>query len=185
MKCSLLLYRTYGQPKISKPKILKGLKPLWKEKVMQKPADVYALPDGDFVVYFGNLFSRLMYFPDPKDMSLPTTALMEKYPERFMEKGKKSFKGFVYADAWCPILERNEGYVMFEGIREKLKPTRRLFKNPYPPAVAFELENSFFSLSLLDSKFVLCNGTDTISSAYRRFLEDFVWKVFENERTAK
>ena len=177
MKCSLLLYRTYGQPKISKPKILKGLKPWWREKVMQKPADVYALPDGDFVIYFGNLFSRPMSFPDPKDMALPTPALIAKYPERFMENGKKSFKGFIYPDAWCPILERNEGYVLVERLRDRVRDSS------YPPAVSFELDKCFQSLSLQDKQFAnIHQGTDMFSAAYTRFIEDFVWKVFEDER---
>lgn len=94
-------YRVYGQPKIKKPKELKGLKP--KFKVSQgdcksaKRDDVYVVGN-DVWVYFADLFSRYATFPDVGDMTLPTAAIAAKY-----NLDRKRFKTFVYADGWCRI----------------------------------------------------------------------------------
>ena len=69
---------------------------------------MYELDGVDLLLHMGELFCKLMSFPDTEDMSLPTIALANKYPESFI---RKSVKGFVYADAWCTIYARNEGYI--------------------------------------------------------------------------
>ena len=58
--CDFLAYHTYGQPKLSKPKLLKGLKPDWKQRVLGKPADVYFLKDCPIVVYFQKGYSTIL-----------------------------------------------------------------------------------------------------------------------------
>lgn len=169
--CYLLSYRVYGQPKIHKPKCLKGLSPAWTCKVLGRVAKVFERPDGALVVYFGALFCKPMVFPDPKDMALPTAALVAKYPERFGERGKRSFKDFIYADAWCPIYERNEGYVVFEGVRERCED----YVNCYTPSLSFDLFAKFAALSREDRGFCdisVCD--DDIAAHYRRFVEDLV-----------
>lgn len=171
MECSLLEYRLYGQPKIHKPKCLRGLKPVLKTTCMQKPVAVYEMLEyGELIVYFGNLFSRLMTFPEVEDMGLPYRALKAKYPEK-LANAKSAVKGFVYADAWCPIYERNEGWIRIVGLQERLG-------NPfgvYLPKVQYDLFEEFRRLSLLDSGFCdIARHDDMCAAAYRRVLEDIV-----------
>ena len=173
-----LAYRVYGDPKLPKPKELKGMKPAWKCELMKKPVRIYEMPDGSLVVYFGNLFSRPMAFPDPKDMALPTSAIVAKYPERF-ENGRKNFKGFVYADAWCPIYERNEGYVVFEGLRERCADTF----DCYTPRLSADIFDQFRKLSLDSKGFIdIANHDDDIAANYRRFIEDLVSRYYCESR---
>lgn len=179
LDCEFVAYRVYGQPKLSKPKLLKGLKPEWKQDVCRKPAHIYSLADGSFVIYFGALFCKPMLFPDPKDMALPTCALVAKYPERFEGNGKRAFKSFVYADAWCPIYERNEGYVRVSGLKERMDSLFCV----YPPKVAYELFDKFSALSLKDKGFAsIYNENDMLAAEYRRFIDDFVFKLFDDAR---
>lgn len=183
LTCELLAYRIYGQPKLSKPKLLKGLKPDWKQKVLGKPADTYFLENGTIVVYFGALFCKHMKFPEPVDMALPTAALMKKYPDRFEGVGRKRVKGFLYPDGWSTLWERNEGYVLIKGLRANLKPSKRLFNNPYPPQIAADLFNKFAYLSAMDNGFLnIHNEVDMMSGEYLRFFDDLTWKVWEEEK---
>ena len=178
MTCELLSYRVYGKPKIHKPNILRGLNPKWKFKCLEKPANVYGLEGDTFVIYFGALFCKLMSFQSPEDISLPTSALAAKYPERL---GNRSFgMKFIYPDAWCTVYERNEGYVSVIGLVERLTPPRNLLADrgqSYPPLVINELMEKFTSLSFKDNGFANCCGM--IYSEYERFFSDFVWKVFQ------
>lgn len=177
MKSFLLEYRVYGSPKIHKPKCLKGMKPVLKLRCMKKPVDVYELGDGNVVVYFGSLFSRLMGFPEPIDMMLPYEAVKAKYPERLANA--KGAKGFVYHDAWCTIYERNEGYVRIEGLIERLGDGFGV----YFPQVETELFEDFRRLSLLDKGFCDIAAYDDMCAAeYRRCIEDIVQWFWQRAR---
>ncbi len=79
IQCELLSYRCYGDAKISKPKVLKGLKPITSFDLLKKKVNVYDLGNGDLVLHFGTLFSKYASFPDEEDMQLPTSALAKKY----------------------------------------------------------------------------------------------------------
>lgn len=180
MKCSLLEYRVYGQPKIHKPKCLKGLKPVLKLRCMQKPVNVYEMEIGDVVVYYGTLFSRPMSFPDAEDMSMPFEALKAKYPS--LLANAKRVKGFCYADAWCPIFERNEGWVRFENLALMFEPP---CSSLYFPRVQFELFEEFRKLSLLDKGFCdIANYDDMCAAAYRRCMDDIVLWLWKHKATA-
>ena len=145
---------------------------------MKKPVDVYLYGGETIFVYFGSLFSRLMAFPEKEDMSLPYVALKRKYPERL--SNAKVVKGFVYADAWCPIYERNEGWVRIDGLLETLH-------NPfdvYLPKVQYDLFEEFRKLSLLDKGFCdIANHDDMCAAEYRRTMDDIVqWFYLEMRR---
>ena len=119
-----------------------------------------------------------MRFPDTEDMSLPTIALANKYPESFI---RKSVKGFVYADAWCTIYARNEGYIRIKGLREALSDIFRLKLGPIYDAVYDGLR----SLSLRDARFLhlgLTGSEGADSAAYLRFCETLVGHYFVLER---
>lgn len=100
----LVIYRTYGMPKISKPKELKGLKPVFSLVFRKHKNQVFFL-EGDVYVYFYDLFSKAHRFPDAEDAGLSIPALSRKYPDVIKNRSMK----FIYADNWSTILDRNEG----------------------------------------------------------------------------
>ena len=90
IKCELLAYRCFGEPKLSKPKILKALKPIKSFDLIKKKVNVFDLGNGDLVLYFGTLFSKITSFPEVEDIALPTSVLAEKY-----QFNKGSYKSFT------------------------------------------------------------------------------------------
>ena len=171
-------YRCYGEEKLSRPACLKGMKHTWELPIVKKKCKVYEMPDGSLVLHMGELFCKLMSFPQQEDISLPFSALARKYPERL---NRKSVKGFVYADAWCTVYERNEGYIRITGLREALSDIFRLKLGPIYDSVYDGIRN----LSLKDSRFLKlgltgCEGAD--SADYRRFCENIVSHYFVLER---
>ncbi len=169
-------YRVYGQPKIKKPKELKGLKP--KFKVSQgdcksaKRDDVYVVGN-DVWVYFADLFSRYATFPDVGDMTLPTAAIAAKY-----NLDRKRFKTFVYADGWCRIFNRNEGYVVFPNLIWEMRRTR------YVPELIYDVCDAFMRLSETDRGFCRC-GMDVLderTATYERVISEMVYKFVKEDR---
>lgn len=178
IKVSFDSYRCYGEEKLKRPLILKGRKPVWELPIIKRKCKVFELEDGSLVLHMGELFCKQMTFHDAKDMELPFSALAKKYPGRL---SKKSVKGFIYADAWCTVYERNEGYIRVEGLREAMQDTFGLRLGPIYDAVYDGLR----SLSLRDARFLslgLTGGEGADSADYRRFCEDLVAHYFVFER---
>ena len=174
---SFIDYRCYGEDKIKKPKILKGLKPIHKIQIIGKDADIYIVDDTRLVLHFRELFCKQATFPDVKDMELPTSALAKKYgwDRKFGNK-------FVYPDAWCTIYNRNEGYIQIDNLLSCFKELFGLRIAPIVDKVYKELRG----LSLKDARF-LTLGIEPIgadSCDYYRFCTDlieFFYKHFKNE----
>lgn len=178
IELTLESYRCHGEEKLKRPACLKGLKPAWKLPIIGKKCKVYELGGGDLLLHMGELFCKQMSFPEAEDMSLPTIALANKYPESFI---RKSVKGFVYADAWCTIYARNEGYIRVKGLREALSDIFRLKLGPIYDAVYDGLR----TLSLRDARFLhlgLTGSEGADSADYRRFCETLVGHYFVLER---
>lgn len=174
MNITLLAYRCYGEEKLKKPTCLKGLKPAWEMPIIKKKCQVYELASGSLVLYMGELFCKQMSFPDAEDMTMPFSALARKYPDNL---SRKSVKGFIYADAWCNIYERNEGYIYISGLREAMSDVFRLKVGPLYTA----LYNGIRTLSLCDYRFLKlgmygCEGAD--SADYSRLCENIVNHYF-------
>lgn len=172
---SLVDYRCYGDAKIKKPALLKGLKPIKKFELIKKSVDVYDLGNGDLVLYFGTLFSKIASFPEEEDMTLPTSVLAKKY-----NFNKGNYKSFTYPDAWCTIYDRNEGYVLVNGLKD-------CFKELYCIDVASISEKVYScirELSTKDSRFLTLGivpvGAD--SADYCRLCEDLVHWLYITER---
>lgn len=175
---SLIAYRCYGDDKLKKPAILKGLKPVKAFDLIGKKVNVFDLGNGDLVLYFGTLFSKLSTFPDKADMNLPTSALAAKYPEKFNRKS--GFKNFVYPDAWCTIYDRNEGYVLVNGLTDCFKELCCI----NVARIAAYLYEAIRSLSTKDCRFltlsVIPTGAD--SSDYYRLCGDLVEWLYTERR---
>ena len=170
MMTELFSYRVYGQPKISKPKELKGIKPAFSRTLNKSRRKCHVfIKNNDVYVYFFDLFSREMTFPEAEDASLPTSALVRKYPERFTVKIKEKF---IYPDGWCSIRERNEGYVKFTNL------LLRIEDEDYLPRLWGKLIEEFSGLSNLNEKFVnISKGHGQIWGDYSRFINDMIYKI--------
>ena len=71
IQADLLDYRCYGEAKLKRPAVLKGLKAVWELPIIKKHCKVYELTDGAIVLYMGELFCKQMGFPEVEDMTLP------------------------------------------------------------------------------------------------------------------
>ena len=176
LKLTLTAYRICGEAKLKRPAILKGLKPAWELPVIGKRCKVYELADGRLVLHMGELFCKLMAFPDREDMTLPYSALKAKYPERLNRAGRDRF---VYADGWCTIYGRNEGYVLVEGLRENIAIEASLV------SMWDGMYKRMRELSVSDKRFLSlgeegCEDRD--SACYRRMCEDIVCHYFVEYR---
>lgn len=163
----LLAYRCFGDAKIAKPKELKGLKHVKEFAFKGKKVKVFHTVGDNIVLYFGTLFSKFASFPDEADMALPTSVLAAKY-----HFNKGSYKNFVYPDAWCTIYNRNEGYIVIEGLLECFRDTFAL----HVSSISAKLYSCLRECSMKDSRFLLLglDPTDTESADYARLCDDIV-----------
>ena len=175
MEVTLIAYRRYGEPKLTTLKEMKGA-----EKILSLPlrgkrkSQVYLNIETDCVyIKCADLFSEEMSFPDAEDASMPTSALVKKYPERF-PKGRK-VKGFVYADAWCPIIEANTGILKIEGLLAELNPKScRLLAIPFLPAIKYRITTDILNLPESNS-----NGIDSYAADMDRFISNIVDEIIQ------
>lgn len=178
IRSQLVSYRCYGEEKLKKPSVLKGLKSIKSFDLIGKKVNVFDIGNGDLVLYFGTLFSKLSTFPDREDMNMPTSALAAKYPEKFNRKS--GFNRFVYPDAWCTIYDRNEGYILVSGLMDCFKELCCIDV----ARIAAYLYSTIRDLSTKDSRFltlsVIPTGAD--SSDYYRFCGDLVDWIYIEER---
>lgn len=178
IKAELIAYRCSGDDKLKRPACLKGLKPVWELPIIGKKCKVFQMEDGTLVLHMGELFCKQASFPEAVDMTLPTSALIAKYPDRLKSK---SVKNFIYADAWCTIYERNEGYIHISGLREALSDIFGLKLGP----LYTELYSAIRDLSLRNARFLsigLYGSEGADSAAYLRLCENIVAHYFVIER---
>lgn len=177
MIVELVVYRIYGQPKIHKPKELKGIKPSFSLPLNSsgRKNQVY-IKDKDVWVYFFDLFSREHAFPDPEDAGLPTAALRRKYPDVLKAGGREKF---IYPDSWATILDRNEGCVRFPGLISEI------FKDTWNTVWLLQLEfavtEALAELSETDRGFdSIVSGTFRYAD-YLRFISNVICKIYSTK----
>lgn len=176
-----LQYRCYGDAKMAKPKILKGLNPVktfgrafGNNKTCRK-LHVYDIGRGSLCLYFGSLFSRYHAFPEAIDAELPSSVLARKY-----DLGRNINGHFVYADAWCTIYDRNEGYVIINGL---VACFNELFGIHISPIVE-RVYSCLRDLSLKDYRFMSLRmqPVDMDSAMYFRVCSDLVeWMYIDHK----
>lgn len=170
----LLAYRCFGDAKIAKPKELKGLKHVKEFAFKGKKVKVFHTVGDNIVLYFGTLYSKIASFPDKEDMALPTSVLAAKY-----HFSKGSYKNFVYPDAWCTIYERNEGYIVIEGLLECFRDTFAL----HVSSISAKLYSCLRECSMKDCRFLLLglDPLDTESADYARLCDDIVHWLYKSK----
>lgn len=176
IKLELFSYRCYGDDKLKKPNILKGLKPIKSFEFIGKKVNVYYVGNGKLMLHFGTLFSKLASFNDVEDMSMPTSALAAKY-----NWNRKIGNRFVYPDAWCTIYNRNEGYIMVYGLMECFRELYGI----HLPSIADKVYSCIRELSLKDCRFLNLGATPIgcDSCDYSRLCTDLVeWMYLRRKK---
>lgn len=103
-------HRFYGEPKLQKPKELKGIKSIGTAMYNEKcNPQVFVIGD-DVWVKHTDYFSKTWQPPEDEKIGMPLDYYLKKY------FGKSKAAKFIYDDAWGSIILRNEAYVLLKGI---------------------------------------------------------------------
>ena len=109
IKYEILSFRKYGEPKLEKPKELKGIKVVGSvEFIKDKCNPQYFIKDNDVYVKHTDYFSPM--YCRPEDIGMPLSYRCEKYGI----KPKK--EKFVYNDNWGAIVLRQEAWIKISGL---------------------------------------------------------------------
>lgn len=107
-------FRKYGQPKLSKPKELKGIKQVFSINYNAKCKCQIFIKDNNVWIKHRDYFSPLIK-NDVKDIGTPLSYRVEKY------LGKKVTEKFIYADTWGDIVLRSEAWICIKNLLYRLK----------------------------------------------------------------
>ena len=101
-------FRGYGQPKLSKPKELKGIKQAFPVSYNPSCSCQVFIKGNDVWIKHRDYFSPSLVKPEDYGKSLGQ--LYDKY------MGKSKSKKFGYEDAWGDLLARSEAWIKLEGL---------------------------------------------------------------------
>jgi hypothetical protein len=108
LKFVLYSYRAYGDPKLKKPKELKGIKQAFSVDYIPGKCRCPVYLEGNNIwIKHRDYFSPSMKLPT-EDIGAPLNVLITKYTDK--KKGKK----FIYSDAWGDIVLRSEAWIKLE-----------------------------------------------------------------------
>lgn len=108
---SIIQARKYGEPKLNKPKVLKGLKGTSIDFIPGKCKFQYFKTDEDLYILCRDFFSPI-FRPPVEDVGMPLEAILKKH----FNVNKKS-KSFVYPDTWGSVVLRNEAWLKLENYK--------------------------------------------------------------------
>lgn len=106
-------FRKYGESKLSKPKVLKGIKQSFSVKYLKSKCQVF-IKDSNVWIKHRDYFSPSMLLPS-EDSGTPMEYLIKKYV------GKDRNKKFIYGDAWGDIVLRQEAWLKIENLVNVVK----------------------------------------------------------------
>lgn len=118
MKFEVYSLRMYGEPKLIKPKELKGIKQTMSIEYIHKKCrcPIFILGD-DVWVQHNDYFSESMKLPS-EDMGMPLGYVAKKYI------GKDKRQKFVYSDAWGSIVLRNQAWICIHNLLKHIQGNR-------------------------------------------------------------
>lgn len=128
LKCEIPIYRVYGEPKMSKPKELRGIKSCFSVEWNNKCKCQCFAKGNDLWIKHRDFFSQ-SHIPTIEDMGTPLTYRLTKY----FNVDKSCLNKFVYPDSWGEIVLRNEAWIVFRNIksinkRNSFRPANTLIK---------------------------------------------------------
>ena len=104
-------FRSYGQPKLDKPKELKGVKTIGSVDFIAKHCKPQIfIKDNDVWIKHTDYFSPEWRPPVGERIDMPTSYYLKKY------FGKTKLEKFIYADCWGSIILRNEAWIKLENL---------------------------------------------------------------------
>lgn len=119
--CEIPIYRFYGEPKMSKPKELKGTKQSFSTEWIHKKCTCPCfVKDNDLWIYHKDFFSQLHKPNDPTDFDKPLSYLIKKY----FRQDKTHLDKFIYSDCWGSIVLRNEAWIVFRNFKQEIERDR-------------------------------------------------------------
>lgn len=133
--------RIYGEPKLPKPKELKGISQTDSLRYIKTRVYVFNTVDGRIWLRFRDFFSRSM--PVPNHLKgAPLSVLISELMEE-----KRHVKSFVYADTWGDIVLRQEAWLVVRGhFTDHINLACRLRQFEKVTGMdEFQLENTAFS----------------------------------------
>ena len=158
----LYSFRKYGQPKLTKPKELKGVKQSFTcDFIPKKCKCACFVKDNDLYIKHRDYFSKELEVEE-EDFDKPLEYLCKKY------LGKDKNSKFVYDDCWGSIILRNEAWIKVENIVSKTKVMTELEMKE----CLFKLFRDMTKLKRSD----FCDGTwerfwESISKELYKYLE--------------
>lgn len=121
--CEVFSYRLYGQPKLTKPVELKGMKQSFSVNYIPNKCKCQCFVNGnDLWIKHRDFFSQ-HHKPAQQDIGTPLTYRLGKY----FNMDKKYLDKFVYPDSWGEIILRNEAWIVFRNFNQLIN------KNKYYP----------------------------------------------------
>lgn len=109
-------HRYYGEPKLTRPKELKGIKQIGSVDFIPKKCKVQIfIKDNDAYLKHTDYFSSSWKPPKGERIDMPLSYYMKKY----FSKDKKD--KFVYPDCWGDIVLRNEAWILLKDIIPLIK----------------------------------------------------------------
>ena len=100
--------RKYGEPKLSKPKEIQGLKANTIEFIPKKCKFQYFKNGSDLWILCRDFFSPI-FRPPVEDNGMPLDIIMKKYFNT-----EKHSKNFIYPDTWGAVVLRSEAWLCFK-----------------------------------------------------------------------
>lgn len=112
----ILSRRTYGQPKLAKPKELKGISPIGKVTYIPKHCNPQVfIKDNDVYIKHTDYFSYLWIPPTGERIGMP----LKYYLEKYFDTTRKA--EFIYPDGYGLIVLRNEAWICLKNYVHYIK----------------------------------------------------------------
>lgn len=115
IKFSIYSFRKYGEPKLSKPKELKGIKQSFSINYNKHCKCPVFIKDNDIWIKHKDYFSPSVNSKDNEDLGASLDFLTKKY----LNKDKK--QKFIYGDSWGDIVLRQEAYICIKNLLKHIK----------------------------------------------------------------
>lgn len=166
MKFKIHSYRFDGEPKLSKPKELRGIKQVSSiDFIRNKCRCQVFLKDDDVWIKHKDYFSEAQE-PEPHELGMPLNYYAEKY------MGKSRPKKFYYQDAWGEIVLRNEAWIVLEDLMDDVKSNK--FQLDIVKDIREQQEN-----------YHNFEGYSLVSTVMERFWEELVRNLYKLEAKLK
>ena len=155
-------FRSYGEPKLTRPKELKGVKSIGSAEFIAKKCNTQVFVEGNNVwIKHTDYFSPIWKLPVGERIDMPLSYYLKKY------FGKNKSEKFIYPDSWGSIVLRNDAWIKLDN----LVPMCR-YKEMNHTQIAREI--------LRQQKFVVGDMSDEVCLEWERYWERVVKLVREN-----